>query len=81
MPGVERPPLPVYLGVARQLGEKDRGLRDEVTVDEGEDGEGRHDDGQSLPVYEGTQQVDGDQTKTSEGRLYLEQEKCFNVKI
>ena len=78
---VERGPLSVYLGVARQLGEEDGRLRDEVAVDEGEDGEGRHDNGQGLPVYEGTQQVDSDQTQTSEGRLYLEQEKCFNVKI
>ena len=69
---VERAQLPVYLGVARQLGEKDRGLRDEVAVDEGEDGEGGDDHGQRLPVYEGTQQIDSYQTQTSEGSLYLE---------
>ena len=68
---VQRAPLTVYLGVARQLGEKDRGLRDEVAVDQGEEGEGRDDHGQCLPVYEGAQQVDRYQTQTPEGCLYL----------
>ena len=35
---VQRAPLTVYLGVARQLGEKDGGLWYEVAVDQGEDG-------------------------------------------
>ena len=74
---VERAQLPVYLGVARQLGEKDRGLRDEVTVDEGEDGEGGHDHGQCLPVYEGSQQIHSYQAQTSEGSLYLEQKNVL----
>ena len=52
---VERRPLTVYLGVASQLGEKDGRLRYEVTVDQGEYGEGRDDHGQRLPVYEGPQ--------------------------
>ena len=71
---VERGPLSVYLGVARQLGEKDGGLRYEVAVDQGEYGEGGDSDGQGLPVYEGPQQVDSYQAQTSEGGLYLEQE-------
>ena len=70
---VERRPLSVYLGVARQLGEKDGGLRYEVAVDEGEDGKGDDDQCQRLPVDEGAQQIDSYQTKTSEGSLYLEQ--------
>ena len=78
---VERAQLPVYLGVARQLGEKDRGLRDEVTVDEGEDGKGGHDHGQRLPVYESSQQIHSYQTQTSEGSLYLEQNNVLMVKI
>ena len=77
---VERRPLSVYLGVARQLGEKDRGLRDEVAVDEGEDGEGGDDHGQRLPVYEGAQQVDSYQTQTSEGSLYLEENNVLMIK-
>ena len=70
---VQRASLTVYLGVARQLGEKDRGLRDEVAVDEGEDGEGGDGHCQRLPVYEGPQQIYRNQAKTSEGSLYLEQ--------
>ena len=77
---VQRAPLTVYLGVARQLGEKDRGLRDEVAVDEGEEGEGGDDHGQGLPVYEGAQQVDSYQTQTSEGSLYLEENNVLMIK-
>ena len=74
MPGApeERDPLSVYLVVARQLGEKDGGLGYEVTVDQGEDGKRGDDDGESLPVDEGSQQVDGDQTQTSESCLNLQ---------
>ena len=52
---VQRAPLTVYLGVARQLGEKDGGLWYEVAVDQGEDGEGGDDEGQRLPMYESAQ--------------------------
>ena len=57
MPGGAAQPdsLPVQLGVARQLGQEDRGLGDEVAVEEGQDGEGGHDHGQRLPVDEGAQ--------------------------
>ena len=47
--------LSVNLTVSRQLGQKYRRLGDEVTVEESEDGEGGDDDGQALPVDEGTQ--------------------------
>ena len=68
-PGV---PPPVYLGVASQLREEYRRLWDEVTVDQGEDGKRGDDDGESLPVDEGSKQVDGDQTQTSESCLNLQ---------
>ena len=57
MPGGAAQPdsLPVQLGVARQLGQEDGGLGDEVSVEEGQDGEGGHDHGQRLPVDEGAQ--------------------------
>ena len=75
--GVERASLSVNLSVARHLGQEYRGLGDEVAVQEGEDGEGRYDHGEALPVDEGAQQVDRDQTETSEGRLYLEKQKAM----
>ena len=78
---VEGRPLSVYLGVARQLGKKDRGLRYEVAVDQGEEGEGGDDHGQGLPVYEGAQQVDRYQTQTPEGCLYLEENNVLMIKI